>query len=89
MIGFTKDNLPTIFLVESNDALWGADPRFVLEIDSMTAIVVGEVLNLLKELGPCRRQAQLASALFFRVATRAGRPLFFIKFNYSFFFFKI
>lgn len=66
-------------LVESNDALWGADPRFVQEIDSMTAIVVGEVLSLLKELGPCHKQAQLASALFFRVATRAGKHLFFFN----------
>lgn len=71
---YCKDSFYLIFSVESNDALWGADPRFVQEIDSMTAILVGEVLNLLKELGPCRKQAQLASALFFRVATRAGKP---------------
>ncbi|XP_066255043.1 VPS35 endosomal protein-sorting factor-like isoform X1 [Euwallacea similis] len=56
--------------VESNDALWGADPRFLKEIDNMTAIIIGQVLGLLKEMGPCRKQAQLAAELFYRVATR-------------------
>lgn len=57
--------------VESNDALWGSDQRFIKEIDTMISIVVGETLNLLKELGPCRKQSQLAVDLFVRIVTRA------------------
>ncbi|VEN48574.1 unnamed protein product [Callosobruchus maculatus] len=57
--------------VESNDALYGSDPKFLSEINTMCSIIVGEVLTLLKELGNCRRQSQLAVELFLRIALRA------------------
>ncbi|KAJ8945235.1 hypothetical protein NQ318_011216 [Aromia moschata] len=56
--------------VESNDSLYGSDPKFISEIDNMCSIIIGEVLTLLKELGTCRRQSQLALELFVRVVTR-------------------
>ncbi|KAL1502197.1 hypothetical protein ABEB36_007374 [Hypothenemus hampei] len=56
--------------VESNDALYGADPRFVQEVDNMTSLVIGEILGMLKELGSCKKQAQLAIDLFLRVVLR-------------------
>lgn len=38
----------------------------------MIAIILGEILNLLKEMGPSRKQSQLAIELFVRIMTRAG-----------------
>ncbi|ENN72973.1 hypothetical protein YQE_10404, partial [Dendroctonus ponderosae] len=58
--------------VESNDALWGSEPGFIEETENMIAIIIGEILSLLKELGPSRKQTHLAIELFVRIMTRAG-----------------
>ncbi|XP_072391687.1 VPS35 endosomal protein-sorting factor-like [Diabrotica undecimpunctata] len=57
--------------VESNDALYGSDPKFINEINNMCSIVIREILTLLKDLGTCRRQSQIATELFVRLATRS------------------
>ncbi|CAH1997005.1 unnamed protein product [Acanthoscelides obtectus] len=56
--------------VESNDSLYGSDTKFLVEINNMCSIIIGEILTLLKDLGICRRQSQLAIELFLRVALR-------------------
>nr|XP_023017945.1 UPF0505 protein C16orf62 isoform X1 [Leptinotarsa decemlineata] len=70
--------------VESNDSLYGCDPKFSSEIDSICSIVIREILTLLKDLGSCRRQSQVATDLFCRVALRADltrKPLFILALN--------
>ncbi|XP_056639227.1 VPS35 endosomal protein-sorting factor-like [Diorhabda sublineata] len=57
--------------VESNDALYGSDPKFINEINNMCSIIVREILNLLKDLGNCRKQVQIAIELFVRIAIRS------------------
>lgn len=57
--------------VESNDSLWGSDPKFIDEINNMIAVVIGEILFLLQDLGPCQKQYQIAMELFVRFAVRA------------------
>lgn len=57
--------------VESNDALYGSDPKFINEVNNMCSIIIREILGLLKELGSCRRQAQIAVELFVRIAIRS------------------
>ncbi|KAJ8974474.1 hypothetical protein NQ317_016128 [Molorchus minor] len=56
--------------VESNDSLYGSDPKFISEINNMCSIIIGEILVLLQELGSSRRQSQIAMELFVRVAIR-------------------
>ncbi|KAJ8925622.1 hypothetical protein NQ315_009466 [Exocentrus adspersus] len=70
--------------VESNDSLYGSDPKFISEINNICSIVVGELLNLLQELGSCRRQSQIAVDLFVRIATRGdlnSGPVFHLALN--------
>ncbi|XP_074035447.1 VPS35 endosomal protein-sorting factor-like isoform X3 [Leptinotarsa decemlineata] len=70
--------------VESNDSLYGCDPKFSSEIDSICSIVIREILTLLKDLGSCKRQSQVATDLFCRVALRADltrKPLFILALN--------
>lgn len=59
------------FAVESNDTLYGSDPKFIAEIDKMCGLVVKEVLYELKQLGPGRKQSLLALEFFVRVSLRA------------------
>ncbi|CAH0550259.1 unnamed protein product [Brassicogethes aeneus] len=56
--------------VESNDSMYGSDPKFISEVNNICSILLGEILTQLKEMGPCRRQSQLATELFIRVVTR-------------------
>lgn len=56
--------------IESNDGLYGSDPKFIMEINNLCSILIGEILNQLKEIGPCRKQSQLAVELCIRIATR-------------------
>ncbi|KAG5897769.1 hypothetical protein JTB14_019988 [Gonioctena quinquepunctata] len=70
--------------VESNDSLYGSDPKFTSEIDNMCSIIIREVLTLLKDLGSCRRQSQIATELFFRVALRGDlsrKPILLLALN--------
>lgn len=70
-----QDNYPYhVDKVDSNDALYGADPKFIAEINKMCNIIVDEVLADLKHLGQTdqlRKQSQLAMELFIRIVTRS------------------
>ncbi|CAG9812944.1 unnamed protein product [Phaedon cochleariae] len=65
-----EDYVYQVDKVESNDSLYGSDPKFIQEINALCSIIVREVLNLLKDLGICRRQSQIATELFLRVVVR-------------------
>lgn len=39
------------FSVDSNDVLYGSDPKFIGELNRMCSVVVEEILNHLKYLG--------------------------------------
>ncbi|KAF5275090.1 hypothetical protein FQA39_LY07027 [Lamprigera yunnana] len=53
--------------VESNDTLYGSDPKFIVEIDKMCTIILRELLSQLKQIGPGRKQAELALELMSRI----------------------
>ncbi|KAF7273553.1 hypothetical protein GWI33_013750 [Rhynchophorus ferrugineus] len=57
--------------VEANDSLWGSDPKFTREITRITAIVIGDVCSILRNLGPGQKQYQIALDLFIRIAIRS------------------
>ncbi|ALC47849.1 CG8202 [Drosophila busckii] len=60
--------------VVSNDALYGHDPKFLVEVNSLCAQVVEAILVQLKTLGASqqtRDQAQLAMELFMRIVRYA------------------
>uniref|UniRef100_UPI003AAA9D70 VPS35 endosomal protein-sorting factor-like isoform X2 n=1 Tax=Centroberyx gerrardi TaxID=166262 RepID=UPI003AAA9D70 len=53
--------------VDSNETLYGGDPKFLSEINKLCETLVGQVLDQLKTLGrdeSARRQASLAFSLF-------------------------
>ncbi|XP_054284650.1 VPS35 endosomal protein-sorting factor-like [Macrosteles quadrilineatus] len=59
--------------VDSNDVLYGSDPKFIAEINKMCSLIVEEVLNQLKVLGAAesyQNQAILALDLFMAVMVR-------------------
>ncbi|CAG9859861.1 unnamed protein product [Phyllotreta striolata] len=56
--------------VESNDALYGSDPKFIEEINKACSVIVKQILMLIEDVGPCRKQSQLASELFVKITTR-------------------
>ena len=39
------------FLVDSNDALYGGDPKFIAEINKICSTLIDEILAHLKHLG--------------------------------------
>lgn len=39
-----------MFIVDSNDSLYGYDPKFISEVDSMITTVIDELLTQLKVL---------------------------------------
>ncbi|KAI4469048.1 esophageal cancer associated protein [Holotrichia oblita] len=57
--------------VESNDTLYGSDPKFIQEINKMCSVILGELLSQLKRLGSCRRQFNLVLELLIKVAINA------------------
>ncbi|XP_022913780.2 VPS35 endosomal protein-sorting factor-like [Onthophagus taurus] len=57
--------------VESNDTLYGSDPKFISEINRMCSVVLNEILNQLKSIGHCRKQAALVVDLILNVAINA------------------
>ncbi|XP_064550979.1 VPS35 endosomal protein sorting factor-like [Drosophila montana] len=60
--------------VVSNDALYGHDPKFLVEVNNLCAQVVDCILLQLKSLGAAhqqRTQAQLAMELFMRIVRYA------------------
>ncbi|TRY58965.1 hypothetical protein DNTS_033933 [Danionella cerebrum] len=53
--------------VDSNETLYGGDPKFIAEINKLCETLIGQVLDHLKNLGKdeeMRRQASLAFSLF-------------------------
>jgi len=59
--------------VDSNDVLYGSDPKFIAEINKMCSLMADEVLNQLKVLGvdeSYQNQAALALDLFVTVMVR-------------------
>ncbi|KAB0804643.1 hypothetical protein PPYR_01613 [Photinus pyralis] len=55
--------------VESNDSLYGSDPKFLSEIDKMCTLVLRELLSQMKHLGPGRRQAEIALELLVKITS--------------------
>ncbi|XP_068081598.1 VPS35 endosomal protein-sorting factor-like isoform X2 [Anabrus simplex] len=61
--------------VDSNDTLYGSDPKFISEINKMCSIILDEILVHLKSLGAdeqYQKQSQLAMALFTRIVIRGN-----------------
>ncbi|KAK7873878.1 hypothetical protein R5R35_005739 [Gryllus longicercus] len=61
--------------VDSNDTLYGSDPKFITEINKMCSILLEEILIHLKNLGineQYQAQATLAVSLFSRVVIRGN-----------------
>lgn len=57
--------------MESNDALYGADPKFVAEIDKICTVLLGEIkMSLTKHHGSIN-QYKLAAELLTTILTRA------------------
>ncbi|XP_030629505.1 VPS35 endosomal protein-sorting factor-like [Chanos chanos] len=59
--------LYTVPKVDSNETLYGGDPKFVAEINKLCETLIGQVLDHLKSLGRdegLRRQSSLAFSLF-------------------------
>lgn len=60
--------------MDSNDSLYGADQKFISEINKMCGIIVDEILLELKKLGQkgnVRKQSQFALELFIRIMLKA------------------
>ncbi|GJQ78307.1 hypothetical protein Trydic_g22145 [Trypoxylus dichotomus] len=57
--------------VESNDTLYGSDPKFIQEINKMCSVILSELLSQLKRLGSCRKQFSLVLELLIKVAVNA------------------
>lgn len=57
--------------VDSNDSLYGSDPKFITEVNKMCTVVLGQILVQLKQIGPSRKQSQLALDAIVRLALRA------------------
>lgn len=63
-----------IDMVDSNDVLYGSDPKFIGELNRMCSVVVEEILNHLKYLGSnelYQKQSSLALELLIRIAVKA------------------
>ncbi|PSN36151.1 UPF0505 protein [Blattella germanica] len=59
--------------VDSNDTLYGSDPKFISEINKMCSVLLDEILAHLKYLGTSeqlQKQASLALRLFVRIVIR-------------------
>lgn len=57
--------------VDSNDSLYGSDPKFIAETNKMCTVVLGQILAQLKQIGVGRKQSQLALETIARLALRA------------------
>lgn len=57
--------------VDSNDSLYGSDPKFIAEVNKMCTVVLGQILTQLKQIGSGRKQSQLALETVVRLALRA------------------
>lgn len=56
--------------VDSNDSLYGSDPKFIAEVNKMCTVVLGQILAQLKQIGAGRKQSQLALETVVRLALR-------------------
>lgn len=50
-------------LVDSNDVLYGSDPKFLAEINKMCTLIIDEILNQLKVLGAADLHQQQVSCI--------------------------
>lgn len=57
--------------IDSNDSLYGSDPKFIAEVNKMCTVVLGQILSQLKQIGSGRKQSQLALETVLRLALRA------------------
>lgn len=57
--GIVREFFWSYFLVDSNDSMYGSDPKFLNELKSMCSTLVKEVLNYLKTLA----QSEVCMAL--------------------------
>lgn len=57
--------------VESNDALYGADPKFIVEVDKICTVLLGEIKTLLYKYPGSINQYLIAIELLTTVLTRA------------------
>ncbi|XP_058453184.1 VPS35 endosomal protein sorting factor-like isoform X2 [Malaya genurostris] len=73
--------------VISNDELYGSDPKFLAEVNSLSCEVCDQVLQILKQLlesNNIRQQSQLALELFLKIITGADLSvdrMFTLSFN--------
>lgn len=61
--------------VDSNDTLYGWDPKFLNEVNKMSTIILDEILNHLKMLGvkeQYKKQSAIALDLFLRVVLKSN-----------------
>lgn len=61
---WTLYNRNILISVDSNDALYGSDEKFLNELEKMGQIILMEILNILKEKGSSRKQSNLMLDLF-------------------------
>lgn len=69
-----KINEKFVFVVVSNDELYGHDPKFLAEVNNICKFVVEEILRQLSVLGSCQQyklQATLSLELFTRIVRYA------------------
>ncbi|KAL3286689.1 hypothetical protein HHI36_001184 [Cryptolaemus montrouzieri] len=66
-----QDMLPYhIDKVDSNDALYGGDEKFITEVNKICSLLVIEILSQLKMMGSSRKQSLVALELFIRLMNR-------------------
>lgn len=56
--------------MESNDALYGSDQKFIGEIDKMCTVMIREILTQIQKLEAGSKQSILCMELFVKIVTR-------------------
>lgn len=57
-------------LVESNDTLYGSDPKYLKEIDKIGCVILEEILSLMKQMGAGKKRSETGLELLTRIFTR-------------------
>lgn len=53
--------------MESNDSLYGSDPKLLSEVNKICSLVVNEITLKLQSFGPNKKQSHLALELLIKV----------------------